>query len=211
MTTAPTLFGVAGLWFVAAAIPGPNLLAVARSAAAHGRVTGLRVALGVALGTCVWGIAGAFGVGMLFAAAPWLYAGLKVAGGLYIAWLGLKLIRHSAAATSAAAASPAAPAPPPSAVAALRLGIVTNLANPKTAAFVASLFAVTFPAAPAPGLAIAAVAVMAGVSIGWYGFAAMILSTGPAARAFAHFRKTLDRLAGALFIALGLKLALSER
>ena len=57
---------------------------ILRVAIGQSRAAGLRAVAGVGLGTMIWGAAGFFGVHALFAAAPWLYAGLKLFGGAYL-------------------------------------------------------------------------------------------------------------------------------
>src|SRR5690606_30431826 len=101
---------------------------------------------------------------VLFAVVPWLYAGLKIVGGTYLAWVGVRLFVRSFSAPPADALKPA----PIGNGTAFRLGIATNLANPKSAAFAASLFAVTLPPEPALDLGLVAVAAMVTISFVWY-------------------------------------------
>jgi threonine/homoserine/homoserine lactone efflux protein len=146
-------------------------------------------------------LAGAFGIGVLFAAVPWLYLALKVGGGLYICWLGIKLVRGARTGTD----SPPAPVSQ-----AFRAGLLTTLSNPKTAAFVASIFALSFPRDAGALLGFVAAGLMAAISIGWYGTMAFVLGSPRAGRAYARTRAWIDRLSGGLFIALGLRLALTR-
>jgi threonine/homoserine/homoserine lactone efflux protein len=89
------LLSVALLWGAAVVIPGPNFLLVTHGALNGSRRLALWSVLGLALGTVVWGAAGAAGIGVLFAAAPWLYVVLKVVGGLYLVWLGVRMVMSS--------------------------------------------------------------------------------------------------------------------
>ncbi|MCF8481916.1 MAG: LysE family transporter [Rhodospirillum sp.] len=196
------LVTVGGLWTLAVVVPGPNFLVTARAAAARGRGAGLRTANGVACGTALWGLAGAFGVSALFAAAPWLYLGLKVGGGFYICWLGLGLLRRTGSPMDGGVETGKGRF--------FQSGLLTSLSNPKTAAFVASLFALSFPREASLLLGVSAAGVMTGISILWYGTMAMILGGTSAARAYARARTWIDRIAGGLFIALGLRLAISR-
>jgi threonine/homoserine/homoserine lactone efflux protein len=52
----------------------------------------MTVALGMALGAGVWGLAGFFSVHALFTAAPWLYLILKLLGAAYLIWLGAVVV-----------------------------------------------------------------------------------------------------------------------
>lgn len=199
------LIAVAALWTVAVVTPGPNVLVVTGTALSYGRVSALACAAGVASGTTVWGVAGLAGFGVLITTLPQLYLAMKVAGGLYIAWLGLQSLRTSLA------RGPAVPAPPPRRTGSLsrawRRGILTSLANPKTAAFVGSLFVVALPAHASLALGLASVAVMVAISIVWYGLAALALSHRPVSRAYLRAKRWIDGLVGGFFIAFGLRLA----
>ena len=83
--------------FVAAAsvfayMPGPGTLYTAAQTIARGRSAGLMATLGLHLGGYVHVIAAAAGLSMLFHAVPVMYTILKVAGAVFLVWLGIKLI-----------------------------------------------------------------------------------------------------------------------
>lgn len=212
----PTLFSIAAVWGIAAATPGPNFFVTLRSVMAQShsqsqgqsRGHGFAAVGGIVTGTAIWGLAGFFGISTLFALAPWLYAGLKIVGGAYLVYLGLRLIAGSFRKAPRAAA-PAVSAGP-GGWAAWRLGLLTNLSNPKTAAFVTSLFASTLPAEPGISLGLMAVAVMTGVSLAWYGSVAWIFATPRMTRLYARAAHLIDRLAGGIFVLFGAKLALDR-
>lgn len=73
--------------------PGPNLVAISGAAMASGRMVGVTTAAGVALGVGVWALFAVFGVALLFEAFPSLFLALKLAGGAFLAWLGVQSIR----------------------------------------------------------------------------------------------------------------------
>ena len=83
--------------FVAAAsvfayMPGPGTLYTAAQTIARGRSAGLMATLGLHLGGYVHVIAAAAGLSMLFHAVPVMYTILKIAGAVFLVWLGIKLI-----------------------------------------------------------------------------------------------------------------------
>jgi threonine/homoserine/homoserine lactone efflux protein len=87
------LLGVAGLVLVAAITPGPNNLVVLRAAVRAGVIGALPAIAGIAAGSvALLGAVGA-GAGAAFAAEPRLRAIIGVAGCLYLAWLGIRLLR----------------------------------------------------------------------------------------------------------------------
>lgn len=204
MDGAGIALGVAAIWTVAVVTPGPNFFLTAQLAAGRSRRHALWAVLGIASGTVVWALAGYLGLNALFAAAPWLFLGLKLLGGAYLVYLGGRLILASP--RSAALAHPAA-APSMTAATAWRRGLLTNLSNPKTAAFVTSLFAATLPADPPLWLGLTAIGLMAAISLVWYGAVACVLGAPGLTTLYARARRWLERLAGAVFVAFGLRLA----
>lgn len=197
------LLAIVVFWTIAAVIPGPNFLMVARTAAVHSRSAALRATTGIGLGTMVWGFAAFFGVHVLFAVVPWLYAGLKMVGGIYLVWVGVRLLWQSFAAEQIVTGPP----PVISNGAAFRLGFATNMANPKSAAFAASLFAATLPPEPALGLGLMAVAAMVAISLVWYAFVSVVFASRRVSGAYGRFRRWLDRVAGVVFAGFGAKMA----
>jgi threonine/homoserine/homoserine lactone efflux protein len=208
METLSTLMSIAAIWAIAAVTPGPNFVIAVQAAVARPRRHAMAVVAGICTGTLIWGTAGFFGVSALFALAPWLYLGLKIVGGAYLVYLGLRLI----AASFRAGPRPAAPGIEAAASgwAAWRLGLLTNCANPKTAAFVTSLFATTMPADPANFLGLLAVGAMVAISLTWYSGVAWVFASAAAAALYGRIAATVDRLAGGLFVLFGAKLALDR-
>jgi len=103
------------LWlaFVAASavllvMPGPTILTVISYSVAHGRRASLALVAGVALGDCTALTLSLLGMGALLATAAFWFTLVKLAGGLYLLYLGVRLLRAGAApAPEAAAPAPA--------------------------------------------------------------------------------------------------------
>lgn len=202
------LVTVALIWAVAAVTPGPNFLVAVRCSVGGSRRTGFAAAAGTVAGTAVWGIAGWLGITTLFSAAPLAYAALKILGGLYIIYLGLRLV-WSARRKPVAGEAPIELVFGPAR--AFRLGLFTNLSNPKTAAFVASLFAAAVPAGAAWWHGGAAVALMLAISTLWYTVLVLSLTNVRVAGAYRAARRAVDAATGALFVGFGTALALTGR
>jgi len=127
------------LFFFGLISPGPNFLVVAQSALKSGRVAGFATALGAALGGAVHADLGLFGVTRLVSLRPAMM-GIELLGGVYLGWLGTRMLiprasgaefQHLLSSTSVSARSH------------FWRGLVTDLSNPKTVVFFASIFAVT--------------------------------------------------------------------
>lgn len=120
------LFSAAAL--AIAVSPGPGIFYVAARTLAGGRGEGLASSFGTGLGGLVHVAAGAIGVSALVMASAEAFTLLKIAGALYLVWIGIKAIREArqpfeARVTATGAAK------------AFREGIVVEALNPKTAAF----------------------------------------------------------------------------
>ncbi len=198
-----SLATIVGVWFVTVLSPGPNFLATAYTASRQSRRLGLIVVAGIAVGTMVWATASLLGLGLLFRSAAWLYQAFKIAGGLYLAYLGLRTILQARRQTRQPLAAP----PALTSRGAFLRGLVVDLSNPKAAIFFASLFAVAVPP-EAPfwfkALVVAAVVAMAG---GWYALVACLVTQRPVAAALARLQTAVSYVTGAVFVALGLRLA----
>jgi threonine/homoserine/homoserine lactone efflux protein len=120
------LFLVAAL--VVAITPGPGLFYIAARTLAGGRTEGLASSVGLGLGGLVHVIAGAAGLSALVMASAEAFALLKLVGGVYLVWLGLKTWREARITQPVEIRTSGARR-------ALRDGILVEALNPKTAAF----------------------------------------------------------------------------
>ncbi|TIL58167.1 MAG: LysE family translocator [Mesorhizobium sp.] len=111
-------------------IPGPAMLYAAAQTMARGRWSGLTAALGIHLGGYVHVVAAAAGLSVLFHAVPTLYMAVKLAGALYLIWLGVSLFRARAQHDAVISGIE-----PKSARRAFFESITVEVLNPKTAIF----------------------------------------------------------------------------
>jgi threonine/homoserine/homoserine lactone efflux protein len=198
-----TLLSVAVLWIFAVIVPGPNFLMTVRIAITRSRREALLAVAGIGAGTAIWSAAGCFGVQALFLAVPWMYAALKAIGGAYLIVMGARLVARSWR------TDPAAPAKTFLSqinASAFQLGFLTMITNPKSAVFVASIFATTMPPDPPPLLSLAVMATMISVSVGWYCLVTCLFTTRRLANAYQRARHWIDRAAGTCFILFGARL-----
>lgn len=198
------LLSVAALWALAAISPGPNFLMAARVALTRSRRAGLSAVAGIALGTATWGAAGCFGVQALFVAAPWMYLALKFLGAAWLVFIGVQLIWRSRRGELDESNNVG---PVTSHDSAFWLGLVTTLANPRSAVSVASIFATTMPAEPSSMLSILVIAMMVAVSVGWYGVVVCLFTVRQVSAAYQRARRWIERITGACFIVFGARLA----
>jgi threonine/homoserine/homoserine lactone efflux protein len=201
-----TLAAFTTAWFLhllAAASPGPAVLMTARTGMTEGFLTGLWVAIGVAFGAVFWAIAALFGLAVLFKFAPALLWGYKIAGGLFLIWIAWQMWSHAKEPLDMAASGDVAR----SRISAFRLGLVTNLANPKPAVFFGAVFVGTVP----PGTTlpwIAALLVMVFLNeVVCNAAVARAFSFNTPRRVYTRLKTLIDRSFGGLLAILGIKIA----
>src|SRR5262245_20425659 len=137
-----------GVSFVILATPGPDTAVTVRNTLLGGRAGGVFTALGVATGLTIWALATSAGIVALLLASEPLFLAVKYAGAAYLVYLGIQALRE-ALRPSGAAGGEAVAMPPARRLtrrAAFRQGLISDLGNPKMAAFFPSLLPQFVPA-----------------------------------------------------------------
>jgi threonine efflux protein len=191
-----TLLALSGVLLLSVASPGPNFVIVTSTAVASRRA-GVVTGLGLAAASGTWAVIAIAGLGLLMAQVTWIDTVLRIAGAVYLIWLGAKMI------LTARRPLPVLDRTIASGWAAAKKGYVVSMTNPKALAFYGSIFAVMFPAHAPAWLRITVVGLAIGISCAWYCTVAL-LASHPAVRQVLIRRKAaLDTVAGALLMGLG--------
>ncbi|ROL79440.1 amino acid transporter [Pseudomonas chlororaphis] len=187
--------------------PGPDFAMVTRNSLVLSRRHGVFTALGIGLGVMLHIGYTLLGVGLLVKESLLLFSVLKIAGALYLVYLGIGMLRSRAVEEDVAVDAPRV-----SAWAALRTGFLTNALNPKTMIFVVSLFMQVMQPGTAPGVQIGYGAIIVLAHVLWFVAVALFFSApGIRARLMAYKRR-IDQLFGVLLVGFGVLLcALSLR
>lgn len=201
----PELLGIAGTIAVGAISPGPSFVMVAKTAVGAGRGNGLLAALGMGLGGLAFAILALLGLHSLLLAVPSVYLVLKACGGLYLAYLGYRVLR-GATQPFAAGIDGEAHIGRLSARHFLT-GLSTQISNPKTAIVYASVFAAFLPADTSLAFKVLTAGLIFMIECAWYTIVAVVLSSRIPRNAYLRARKWIDRCAGGILIVFGLKLA----
>lgn len=82
-------------YLIAVVSPGPAILAIISTASAQGRKAGLVIALGIFGGSATWAAAAAMGMAALLQHYAFALEILKIAGGMYLLYLGWKAYRSA--------------------------------------------------------------------------------------------------------------------
>lgn len=206
------LDSVQALGFLAAAMlitlsPGPDNLMILGLGLSRGRRSGVAFGLGCALGCLSHTILATLGISAAIAASPMLFTGLKLAGGAYLVWLGVGALRSSGAMRIEGVGGNETLA------VLFRRGLLANAINPKVILFFLAFLpqfvdsdkgGVGWQTAQLGLLFTLQACVLFGV-IGWF--------AGSLGGWLGHHGKAglwLDRLAGGVFVALGLKLIIEH-
>jgi threonine/homoserine/homoserine lactone efflux protein len=200
------------LGFLAAAIlitlsPGPDNMLVLGVGIAKGRARGIAFGLGCALGCLNHTLLAVIGVSALIAASPTAFTALKIAGGLYLVWIGIGALR------SRGSAQVAAGVPDESARQLFFKGLLANAINPKVVLFFLSFLPQFVVASRGDanwqiawlGLTFTLQAAVLFGLLGYFsGSIGQWLNRTPRAGMW------LDRVAGAVFVGLGLRLIVAR-
>lgn len=201
------------LGFLLAAIlltasPGPDNLMVLGLGMSKGRKEGMVFGLGCALGCLSHTFLAVIGVSAIIAASPTAFTALRIGGGLYLVWLGIGALRSTGGQSAASAQAPAQ-----SLKNLFMKGLLANAINPKVVLFFLSLLPqfVIASNGNVPGQMLAlgvTFTLQAAILFGLLGYFAGAVGAWLERKPGAG--KWLDRIAGTVFIALGLKLIVSR-
>ena len=191
-----------------AVAPGPDNLFVLSQSALFGSRSGLLVTLGLCTGLLVHIAAATLGVAAIFQTSPLAFNLLKAVGAAYLVLLAVQAFRASAAGLEVGAHSGSG------ARALYFRGIIMNVTNPKVALFFLA-FLPQFTDSARGSVALQM------LLLGSFFMVSTLLVFGAVA-CFAGFlgdrlqrsgalQKTLNRVAGAIFIGLSVRLLMAER
>ena len=202
--------GVAALVVIT---PGPDMALVTKNAVLYGRRAALATSIGVNAGLLVWTFASALGVAAVVRASGTAYTVLKLVGAAYLIWLGFQALRSARRRLATANAPRDADAGHRvDASLGFRQGFLSNLANPKIAAFFTSLlpqFIAHRHAVLAPFLVLGCLFVLLGLM--WLCAYALVAAKASGTLRRPRVQAALDRLTGFVLIGLGLRLATERR
>lgn len=208
MLTFEQFFGFLIAAMLVTASPGPDNLMVLGMGISKGRKRGIAFGLGCALGCLSHTALAVIGVSAMIAASPAAFTALKVAGGLYLIWLGWNALR-----SRGGARVEVVHAEEQGLARLFFKGVFANAINPKVVLFFLSFLPqFIIPANGNVGLQMAALGIICTVQaavlfglLGYFsGSIGQWLNRKPRAGVI------LDRIAGAVFVSLGLRLIVSR-
>ncbi|HAE41120.1 MAG TPA: hypothetical protein DCG57_21170 [Candidatus Riflebacteria bacterium] len=197
------IFSVLFVFTLAIISPGPNFIMVVNTALADSRRAGFYTALGVATGSGLFALAGMLGLILVINSLPYFAIFAPLVGGVYLVWLGYKMIRSKRRDSSSGDFVPAVATDILHPVAAYRAGLLTNLANPKAWAFYLSLFTlVMIPETPFWAKVLLNLFMFI-ISFAWYATVALLITDIRIRPLFLRVQHLVQALLGILLIGLG--------
>lgn len=190
-------------------VPGPDVAVVTRVALASGPTAALRCSVGIVTGLLVWGALTVAGLAAVLAASATVYTVVKLAGAAYLLFLGVQTLWRARRTSGGRAPSPRSQAGQGRPY---RLGIMTNLLNPKIAVFYTGLLPQLVPAhTPTTVVLLALVGIHAALSLAWLSLYAALLRQASSTIQRPRVRAALDRASGVVMIGLGIRVAAQAR
>ena len=214
MTIAAYL-GLLGTWIAAITTPGPDTVQIIRLGS-RSRHLALWAAVGICTGNILWPIVTMAGLSALITAFPWILAVLYLAGGLFLIRMGIGSFRSGWAMHQAEQNVPvpsfsdASTANDEAGVEekhtntdAWRIGLATNLSNPKALLFFGAVFAQFLPVAITMAERVIVLVMMTVVGVVWFCGFAWLVSVPLWARKLQQLNPIIEMVAGVIFALLG--------
>jgi threonine/homoserine/homoserine lactone efflux protein len=193
--------------------PGPDTAVVVRNALRAGTRGAIATSLGVVAGLVVWTVTASVGLAALLRASAPAFDALKVAGAIYLIYLGLRslwdMVRSSPTRESGRERAPRAAQRP---LVSMRQGLVSDLGNPKIAVFFTSFLTQFVRGHHASFLPLLTLGlIFCALTLIWLaGYSVLVARAGDMLRR-GRLRRTLDGVTGVVLIGLGVRIALERR
>jgi RhtB (resistance to homoserine/threonine) family protein len=202
------LAGLMAVFAVMIVVPGADFALVIRQSVVHGRRAAMLASVGIGCSLLFHISYTILGIGLIVSKSLLLFSMLKWAGAAYLVYLGIMALRAPALTVDIHQDETASGDLP--AWKLFGLGFVTNALNPKPVLFFLSLFSLLVsphtPALIQAGYGL----VMAGALILWFLGVSVVFTSRLVRERFLAIGRWFNRVTGAMFIGLGLRLALQE-
>ena len=195
-----TIFKITIFWLIAVMTPGPNSVVTVNTVLTKGKLNGFITVTGILTGTIIWTIAGFLGISLLFKIVPFMYSALKICGAIYLIYSGIMIIKneHKDEMNIEKGCR--------GRFYFYKKGLLVSLSNPKTAIFIASLFAAIVPKNAAMADSLIFFITILSVSIIWYFSLANFFSISFIRTKYKLFKEKIEKLIGTIFVLFGIKI-----
>jgi RhtB (resistance to homoserine/threonine) family protein len=198
---------ITSIHILAAASPGPDFVLVSQQTLSNGKKSGLMCSIGIALGLSIHIIYSAFGLAAIIANSSSALWAIKLLGGGYLIYLGIKGLRSKASINENVEQQKAIKY---SAKKSIGIGFLCNALNPKAPIYFVSLFTLVLsPEMPLYHIALYGLWMML-IQLAWFSFVVTLLSHPRINKKFKKMGHLIDRVLGGAMIALGLKVLITR-
>lgn len=201
---------IAIVQIIALMSPGPDFFFVSQTAVSRSRHEAMAGVVGITLGVAMWSALALLGLQLLLHRLIWLERLITIGGGLYLCWMGVKMLRGALAKPKANAAEPAVQVYA-GALRSLRNGLFTNLANPKVVIYFGSIFSAFVGEGVSPTARWGLWGMVVIETFLWFSFVAGCFALPVMRRGYLRISRWIDGCAGAVFMLFGLHLIFSQR
>lgn len=214
------MLGIHHYWlFIATAIllivtPGQDTFFILGRSLSGGRQAGIAAALGVSAGTVVHTVLAALGLSALLATSPNAFMAVKLAGAAYLVYIGVRALLSKASGIPGEGGGENGRDAAHASRVAFRQGVLTNLLNPKVALFFLALLPQFIEAGSANKVGAFLALGLSFVTMGLVWCVMLAIAAASLRGLFLRrpsMSALLNRVAGAVFIGLGIKLATSRQ
>lgn len=202
----PLFFTAAFAHLLAVISPGPDFIMITRNSLVYSRRTGVYSAVGLGLGILVHITYSLIGIGLIIANSIVLFNIIKFIGAGYLIYIGYKSLTSKSSKTDIKVRDHKKDI---SILAALRIGFITNVTNPKATLFFLSLFTLIVTPQTPLFIKILMGAEMALVTSAWFILVAYLASHYLVKDRISGIQHFAEKFIGVVLIALGIKVAFS--
>lgn len=193
---------ITSIHILAAASPGPDFVLVSQQTLSNGKKAGLMCSVGIALGLSIHIAYSAFGLAAVIANSSSALWAIKILGGGYLFYLGIKGLRSKPLDSTEVVETQAVKY---SVKKSIGIGFLCNALNPKAPIYFVSLFTVVIsPDIPLYQIAIYGAWMMI-IQLAWFSAVVGLLSRPAINNKFKKCGHWIDRVLGGAMIALGIK------
>lgn len=196
------LGSIAALYLPVLLSPGPNFLVLTKVAVAESRRQAIVTAIGISSASTLFATLAVAGVGLLVTRSPGAQMVLRLAGGAYLLYKGLTMMRHTGPRSSALEDGSFQQSLPR----AYCNGLLTNLTNPQALLFFTSVFSTLLSTDLQPWAKPASVGLIAAISISVNLATVMLFSFSGVQQRYLNAKTWIDRVCGILLGGFGVKL-----
>ena len=213
------LASLAVIHCIALISPGPDFAIIVKMATQQHRKTALACALGISIAILIHTLLSLVGISLMIRQSPLAYTLVQCVGVSYLAWMGFQALKSAIGRFNAIAASTHAPvqtvtsvvpdAPQKSVFNGFKVGLLTNLLNPKALIFFITLFTVLITPEVNLITKTAATVLLFSLSLIWFSLLAMVLSKPSIQVKLLNVSHIIDALVGIIFIGVSFTIAIS--